>query len=169
MSAPLTGEDLEDAVNRAVKALRSTSARSIRSSEWSEENGILYFRGKIYVPPTADIRRKIVALNHDSQIAGHPSRWKTLELVSRNYWWPRMSRYIGQYTATCDLCIRTKIQRQLPTGHLEPLPTPDTRWDVELPQSDGHDAIMVVVDSLCKRAHFLPVNRECHGFQTRTG
>ena len=30
--------DLEDAVNRAVKALRSTSAKSIRSSEWSEEN-----------------------------------------------------------------------------------------------------------------------------------
>ena len=159
------GEDLEDMVNRAVKALWSTSAKSIRSSEWSEENGILYFRGRIYVPPTADIRRKIVALNHDSQIAGHPGRWKTLELVSRNYWWPQMSRYIGQYTATCDLCIRTKIQRRLPTGHLESLPTPDTQWDVisvdfivELPQSDGHDAIMVVVDSLCKRAHFLPVN-----------
>jgi len=45
------GEDLEDAVNRAVKALRSTSAKSICSSEWSEEDGILYFRGKIYVPP----------------------------------------------------------------------------------------------------------------------
>ena len=94
-----------------------------------------------------------------------PRKVKTLELVSRNYWWPQMSRYIGQYTATCDLCICTKIQRRLPTGHLEPLPTPDTQWDtisvdfiVELPHSDGHDAIMVVVDSLCKRAHFLPVN-----------
>ena len=50
-------------------------------------------------------------------------------------------------------------------GHLELLPTPDTRWDtvsvdfiVELPQSDGHDTIMVVVDLLTKRSHFLPVN-----------
>jgi hypothetical protein len=157
------GEDLEDMVKQAVKALRSTSARSIRSSEWSEADGVLYFQGKIYVPPTADIRWKIVALHHDSHIAGHPGRWKTLELITRNYWWPQMSRYVGQYTATCDLCLRTKVQRQPPTGHLEPLPTPDTQWEtisvdfiVELPQSDGYDAIMVVVDSLCKRAHFLP-------------
>jgi hypothetical protein len=76
-----------------------------------------------------------------------------------------MLRYIGQYTATCDLCLWTKVQRQPPTSHLEPLPTPDTQWDtisvdaiVELPESDGYDAIMVVVDSLCKRAHFQPVN-----------
>jgi hypothetical protein len=76
-----------------------------------------------------------------------------------------MSRYIGQYMATCDLCLPTIAHKHLPTGYLEPLPTPDTRWHtisidfiVELPESDGHDAVMVVVDSLTKRAHFLPVN-----------
>jgi hypothetical protein len=49
------GEELEDTVKQAVKALKSTSARSIRSSEWTEADGVLYFRSKIYVPPTADI------------------------------------------------------------------------------------------------------------------
>jgi hypothetical protein len=157
--------ELEDAVSRAAKALKSTSAKSIHSSQWSKAEGILYFRGKIYVPPTSDIRWKIVALNHDSQIAGHPGRWKTLELVSWNYWWPQMSRYIGQYTATCDLCLQTKIQRQLPTGHLKPLLIPEAHWHmvsvdfiVELPESDGCDAVMVVFDSLTKRSHFLLVN-----------
>jgi len=91
---------LEDAVSKAAKALKTTSAKSICSSKWTEIDGILHFRGKIYVPPTSDICRKIVSLNHDSLIAGHPRRWKTLELVSRNYWWPQMSRYIGQYTST---------------------------------------------------------------------
>ena len=157
--------ELDDVVSKAVKALKSTSAKSIRSSEWSEAEGVLHFRGKIYVPPASDIRRKIVALNHESRVAGHPGRWKTLELVSWNYCWPQLSRYIGQYTATCDLCLRTKVQRQPPTGHLKPLPTPDTLWHtvsvdfvVELSELDGHDVVMVVVDSLSKRAHFLLVN-----------
>jgi hypothetical protein len=35
--------ELEDAVSKAAKALKSTSAKSIRSSEWSEAEGILYF------------------------------------------------------------------------------------------------------------------------------
>jgi hypothetical protein len=105
--------ELEDAVTNATKLLRSSSAKSVRSSEWSEDNGMLHFCGKIYVPPSSDIRRKIVALNHDSQIAGQPdTRWHTISVD----------------------------------------------FIVELLESDGHDAVMVVVDSLTKRAHFLPVN-----------
>jgi hypothetical protein len=74
-----------------------------------------------------------------------------------------MSRYIGKYLSTCDLCIQTKIQRHLSIGELHPLPVLDAAWDtisidffVELPESAGHDAVMVVVDSVIKRAHFIP-------------
>ena len=125
------------------------------------ENGLLYYRGKIYVPG-AEPRRRILALCHDSKLAGHPRRWKTLELVSQNYWWPQMSRYIGKYVSMCDMCLRTKSIQQLPTGELHPLPIPNGPWDTisvdfitELPESNGKDAIMVVVDSMTKRSHFI--------------
>jgi len=137
----------------------------VRSVEWSEDDGVLRFRGKIYVPRNSDLRRWIVSLCHDTKVTGHPGRWKTLELVSRNYWWPQMSRYIGQYVSTCDLCLRTKPIRQAPVGELHPLRIPDSRWDtlsvdfvVELPLSSGHDAVMTVVDSVSKRAHFIPTH-----------
>src|SRR5271168_4927045 len=152
----------EEAVAKAAKELRRTSAHSVQSAEWSQSKGLLYFRGKVYVPNSADLRRRIVSLCHDTKIAGHCGRWKTLELVSRNYWWPQMSRYIGKYVSTCDMCLRMKAPRQPPMGELHPLPVPDSPWDVisvdfisELPEANGKDCIMVVVDSVTKCSHFI--------------
>ena len=73
-----------------------------------------------------------------------------------------MSRYIGQYVSTCDLCIRIKPIRQAPVGELHTLQIPDSRWDmlsvdfiIKLPLSSGHNAVMTVVDLVSKRAHFI--------------
>jgi len=132
------------------------------STEWLENDGVLWFRGKIYVPRNSDLQRRIFSLCHDTKVARYSRCWKTLELVSRNYWWPQMSRYIRQYVSTCDLCLRIKPIRQAPVGELHPLWIPDLRWDmlsvdfiVELPLSSRHDAVMTVVDSVSKRAHFI--------------
>ena len=151
----------EESVAKAARELQKSSTRSVRSAEWSESEGLLYYRGRIYVPPTSDLRRRIVSLCHDTRIAGHAGRFKTLELVSRNYWWPNVSRFVGQYVSHCDMCLRTKVQQCLPTGELQPLPIPEARWDTisvdfisELPESGGYNSIMVVVDSVGKRAHF---------------
>jgi len=99
------------------------------------------------------------------KVAGHSRCWKTLELVFRDYWWPQMSRYIGQYVSTCDLYLRMKPIRQAPVGELHPLWILDSRWDtlsvdfvVELPLSSRHDAVMTVVDSVSKQAHFIPMH-----------
>ena len=79
-----------------------------------------------------------------------------------------MSCYIGAYTSTCDMCLRTKPSRQAPMGELHPLPIPKERRSVvsvdfilELPDVHGYDAVMVVIDSMGKRAHFIPTTTTC--------
>jgi len=77
-----------------------------------------------------------------------------------------MSRYVGHYTRTCDICLRTKFQWRLPIGELQSIPTLADQWEtvsvnfiVELPKSQGYNSIMVVVDLLMKRGHFLPTHQ----------
>jgi len=91
--------------------------------------------------------------------------WKTLELISQNYWWPHMSQFIGEYCKACNLCLWTKAQCHKPIGKLHPLPIPENHWDTvsinfisELPKLHGYDAIMVVVNSTSKRGHFIPTH-----------
>jgi len=74
--------DQEEPIAKAARELQNSANEAVHSSEWSNVDGLLQFRGKIYVPGSPDLRRQIVALCHDTQIAGHPRRWKTLELVS---------------------------------------------------------------------------------------
>jgi len=87
--------DQEEPIAKAARELQHSANRTVHSSEWSNIDGLLQFQEKIYVPQSPDLQRQIVALCHNTHITGHPGRWKTLELVSWNYWWPQMSRYIS--------------------------------------------------------------------------
>jgi len=66
--------DQEEPVAKAARELRQTSSKMVRSTEWLEDNGVLRFRGKIYVPQNLDLRRWIVSLCHDTKVAKHPGR-----------------------------------------------------------------------------------------------
>jgi len=41
--------------------------------------------GKVYVPKDKELRVEIIQLHYDIPVAEHGGRWKTTELVTRNY------------------------------------------------------------------------------------
>jgi hypothetical protein len=154
--------ELEDPVAKATALLWRD--RQLRRSEWDfEGEDLLLCNGCIYVLDATDLQRRIIAQHHDSLIAGHPRRWKTLKLILRSYWWPNMSRMIGKYTSTCNTCLRNKILQRKPLGELNPIAPPKNCWGRmsvdfigELPVAHSFNAIMACVDSVSKRAHFIP-------------
>jgi hypothetical protein len=51
----------EESVAKAARELQKDKGRgTIKSAEWSESDGLLMFRGKIYVPKDRDLRHRII-------------------------------------------------------------------------------------------------------------
>ncbi len=42
-------------------------------------------RGKVYILKDEELKAEIIQLHHDVPVVGHGRRWKTTELVTRNY------------------------------------------------------------------------------------
>ena len=129
---------------------------------------------KIYVPDDQALRLDIVKLHHNTPIAGHPGREKTLELVQRSYTWPGMSKFIKEYTNRCEKKnARMKPSNLASPGKLHPLELPDTPWTevtadltTDLPLSNGFDSILVVVDRFSKEVEFIPCNETTTALDT---
>lgn len=73
-----------------LATLRKKGPRCLVSGllEWEEDNGLLYYKGKLYIPNDKELRADVIRTCHDTPIAGHPGKHNTLELVSCHYWWP---------------------------------------------------------------------------------
>ena len=130
-----------------------------------ESERLLLHNGLVYVPTEDTLKLEILLSCHDAKSAGHLGQEKTLELVSRDYYWPGMRKFVNDYVRTCDTCARNKAPRHRRHGELHPLPIPAGLWDsvsmdfiVELPPSEGYDTIYVCVDRFTKMAHFIPMN-----------
>lgn len=66
---------------------------------------------KICVPQ--EYRNEIMNIAHDLKESGpHNGYWKMLHRVSVTYYWPSMSKDIGKFVKTCELCRTCKHSRQ---------------------------------------------------------
>ena len=61
-------------------------------------------KGNIYMPKDEELRVEVIQLHYDVPAVGHRRRWKTVELVTRNYWWLGVTRDVGKYVEECNLC-----------------------------------------------------------------
>jgi len=88
-------------------------------------------------------------------------------LITRNFWWPGVTKEVKKYVEGCDTCQRNKNRTEAPTGKLMPntvLAKPWTHITVDfitkLLLAKEYDSILVVCDRMTKIAHFVPTTEK---------
>jgi len=154
--------DKDEEVIKVVEEMKNAGVKTLKDEEWQIEEGLVLKEERVYVPKDKKLRVEIIQLHHDMPIAGHGEQWKTVELVTRNYWWPGVTKEVKRYVEECDQCQRIKNRAEMPAGKLKPNQIPERPWQhisvdfiTKLPVSKGHDSILVVCDRFSKMSHFV--------------
>src|SRR6266849_719032 len=131
---------------------------------------------RIYVPRDEGLWQEIIREHHDSRVAGHPGRYKTQEQITRNYWWPMISRDMKSYIDGCEACQRTKVLHGPSHAPLHPHSIPGEPWEKisvdlidPLLMSRGYDMIVVVVDWLSKMLVARPTTSNVMTYEMALG
>ncbi|GMF53050.1 unnamed protein product [Phytophthora fragariaefolia] len=120
---------------------------------------------RVVVPNDDDLRARIIHEFHDSPMGAHLGREKTFAAVSRDFYWPRMYKWIRKWVRTCETCQRVKPSKSSQEP-LHPLPTATEAWrSVSMdfvfglpPNADGRNGVLVFVDRFTKMVHLTPVS-----------
>ncbi|QRW17963.1 Retrotransposable element Tf2 protein [Rhizoctonia solani] len=134
--------------------------KAYRDYDWEED--LLWYRGKLVVPDSEPLKERLLREFHNSPLAGHPGQQRTLELISRSYWWPGMKSSAKEWVECCPVCQANR-RAHAPAISLKPLEVPPYPFHTisydfitGFPKSQGHNAILVVIDSFSKFGHFIP-------------
>ena len=142
-------------VVRVVEEMKKAGVKELQENEWQIEENLVLKEEKVYILKDEELRAEVIWLHHDVLAAGHGGRWKTVELVTRNYWWPGVTRDVRKYVEGCDLCQRMKNRTEELAGKLKLSEIPKNPWMhlmvdfiTKLPVVAGKDAILVICNSV---------------------
>jgi len=115
----------EDLVyQRAEKetVLGAPEDRTVEEGILRIQNGMLHRKNKLWVP--SELVQQIMESEHNTKVAGDMGQDKTIELVRRNFWWPKMNERIIDFVKSCPECQQNKASRHQPYGLSSPLELP---------------------------------------------
>ena len=148
-------------VVKAIEELKRVEIKSLRDKEQLIEEKVVMKERCIYILE-GELRGEVVYLHYDMPVRGHRGKWKTAELVTRNYQQPGVTREVERYVDGCDTYQQYKNRSKAPAGKLMPNTILEKLWShisadfiTKLPLAQDYNAILVVCDRFSKIAYFI--------------
>jgi len=86
--------DKDEEVIKAVEEMKKAGVKMLRNEKWQIEKELVLKEEKVYVLKDEKLRIEIIQLHHDMPTVGHEKQWKIVKLVTRNYWWPGITKEV---------------------------------------------------------------------------
>jgi Integrase zinc binding domain len=128
---------------------------------------------RLVIPLDQGLKHKLMNTWHEGSINSHPRRDETIRRINREYFWPGAQGWIMEYIKGCTTCQQNKNLThrtktpifQIPsTVNAKPFSHIAMDLIIGLPKSQGHDAILTIVDHGCSQAAiFLPCSTTITG------
>jgi transposase InsO family protein len=141
-------------------------------NSYTLQQGVIHKNGRIWLPANSVLQQQIIRELHACPMGGHSGVPVTLRRLKQLFHWKGMAKSVHQFVTSCTICQQSKPDRAKYPGLLQPLPVPDSAWQVismdfieGLPRSGRFNCILVVVDKFSRYAHFIPL---AHPFTAST-
>jgi hypothetical protein len=141
-----------------VAAIRVQLADGKASPEWTMADGLLRFKGKVFIPDASTLWLVLLAQAHESGHEGvqKAHRWRT------SFYNSKALQSVREFVRSCAVCQQHKTQHLHPAGLLQPLLIPSMVWaDISMdfiegfPKVGGKSVVLTVVDQFSKYGHFI--------------
>nr|XP_027232840.1 uncharacterized protein LOC113824300 [Penaeus vannamei] len=159
-----------------VKSEEHDKMRDGTVFKFEQINGLLYRTcvaskhcervGKSSLVVPSKCRAIILAVGHESPLAGHFSHRKSEMRIRDHFYWPNMGAEIRDFCKSCDKCQRMSSRGRVRPVPLKPMPIltePFSRVSIDLvgpispPSSEGHRYILTLIDFATGFPEALPL------------
>jgi len=92
--------------------------------ELIEKDRLLYYKNGLFIPENESLQTDIAQGCHDSLVVGYFRQEKTIEIVTRDFYWKKLTEWIRDYVRSCDECQHSKFPWHPKYGQLQLLEVP---------------------------------------------
>lgn len=162
----------QEADDETQKLITQLNEGNLDSNRYVQQNGILFYK----YSPVGDESRllcfipkghrlSLLRVFHDEH--GHFGYDKTLDLITRHFWFPGLRQFIRKYIDHCLICVSKKRVPRAPNQNITSWDKPETPFVTihmdalgPLPESNGFKFVLLLVDSFTKYTLLYPIYRQ---------